>query len=325
MAVTIQVTAAGNSPHTQLLDSGAATEVLPGALVHFPGVDPELLTFFRDGDDLIVVLPDGQTVRLVGFLGDSGDGLLGGIVDAEGNEILSLAELPATGPLELETAAPEILRSGSSLRPALPDGSDFRPLTPTTPLADGPDIFAAGAPAGAVFPTSSVPVVPLDTAAPAAPSIDLAAASDTGTSDSDNLTAEATPTLEGTAEAGATIEIFDGTASLGTVVANGGGAWSFTAAAGLADGPHDFTAIATDATGNTSPASPVLTVTIDTAAPAAPGIDLAAASDTGASDSDDLTSDTTPTLQGTAEAEATIELTHKPALIPLPGALSNYR
>ncbi|HPE15498.1 MAG TPA: IPT/TIG domain-containing protein [Oscillospiraceae bacterium] len=48
-------------------------------------------------------------------------------------------------------------------------------------------------------------------------------------------------------------------------------------------------------------------IVIDTAAPAAPSTpDLTAAFDTGASDTDDITSDTTPTFTGTAEAGSTV-------------------
>ena len=142
---------------------------------------------------------------------------------------------------------------------------------------------------------------------PAAPTIDLTAASDSGLSDSDHITVDTTPTLEGTAAAGTTVEIFDAGISLGTTVAGADGTWSFTTT-GLADGTHSLTATATDPSGNTSPASTPLAVTIDTTAPALPTIDLAAASDSGQSDSDDLTAATALTLSGTAEAGTTVEV-----------------
>ncbi len=156
--------------------------------------------------------------------------------------------------------------------------------------------------------------VDIDTAAPAVPTIDLDAASDTGASDTDDITSDTTPTLTGTTEADALVEVYDDVTLLGNTTANGSGNWSFTTGV-LTDGLHNFTATATDTAGNVSAASTVLAVTIaiedtviDTAAPAVPTIDLDAASDTGASDTDDITSDTTPTLTGTTEADALVEV-----------------
>ena len=66
--------------------------------------------------------------------------------------------------------------------------------------------------------------VTVDTVAPAAPSTpDLAAASDSGSSDTDNYTSDTTPTLTGGAEAGATVTIKDGATVLGTALADGAG------------------------------------------------------------------------------------------------------
>ena len=55
-------------------------------------------------------------------------------------------------------------------------------------------------------------------------------------------------TLTGTAEANATVKVFDGTTLLGSAVANGSGAWTYTTAA-LANGAHSLTATASDAAG----------------------------------------------------------------------------
>mgnify|MGYP001798112565 CR=1 FL=1 len=88
------------------------------------------------------------------------------------------------------------------------------------------------------------------------------------------------------------------------VTADGGGAWTLATteldASGLADGAATVSATATDAAGNVStPAT--ANVTIDNTAPTDPAVapDLDAASDTGVSDTDDITSDTTPTVSGT--------------------------
>lgn len=109
-------------------------------------------------------------------------------------------------------------------------------------------------------------VIPLDTAAPNAPSTpDLDAADDTGTSSTDNITKNTSSlTFSGTAETGSTVELFDGVSSLGTITATGGN-WSFDVS--LTAGIHSLTAIATDAAGNVSDASSALSITIDTTAP----------------------------------------------------------
>ena len=107
-----------------------------------------------------------------------------------------------------------------------------------------------------------------DTTPPDAPTVlDLAAADDTGISDTDNITKNtAALTITGTAEAGSTVKLYDtdGTTLLGTGTATGG---SFSIDVTLTEGPHTLTAKATDASGNTSTASTALSVTVDTTAP----------------------------------------------------------
>jgi len=151
----------------------------------------------------------------------------------------------------------------------------------------------------------------IDTVAPPAPSITaLDPASDTGSSNSDLLTADTTPTLTGTAEANATVRLYDtdGTTVLDTAAADGAGNWSLTSSV-LSAGAHTLTVKATDAAGNVSTASSGLVVTIDASAPAAPAApDMVAGSDSGASSTDNTTSDTTPTVSGTAEAGSTVTL-----------------
>ncbi|WP_201863682.1 tandem-95 repeat protein [Microvirga soli] len=127
--------------------------------------------------------------------------------------------------------------------------------------------------AGNVGGGGSTPSLTFDTKPPAVPSApDLVAGSDTGHSNSDNLTNDTTPTFTGTAEPGATVRLYAGAVQVGSVTADGSGNWSITAA-GLAQGSHQITALAQDAAGNLGPASTGVTVTIDTTAPA---VDIAA-------------------------------------------------
>lgn len=147
-----------------------------------------------------------------------------------------------------------------------------------------------------------------DTAVPDAPSTpDLNTASDSGSSQTDNITNDNTPTFTGTAESGAVVKIYRNGVEVGTGVA-AGGTYSITTTS-LADGSHSITARATDAAGNESAPSGALSVTIDTAAPAPPSVpDLLASSDSGSSSIDNVTNDNTPTFDGTAEPDATVTL-----------------
>ncbi len=147
---------------------------------------------------------------------------------------------------------------------------------------------------------------------PAAPSTpDLAPQSDTGYSNTDNITKTLTGLVfTGTSVPSATIDIYyGGTNLIGTGTASVGGAWSVTTTNPLPDNTTSaVTATATTGDGTSSP-SAALNVTTDNTVPSAPGIpDLTANSDTGTSNSDDYTADTTPTFTGTAEDNATVFL-----------------
>src|SRR5262249_11504740 len=87
----------------------------------------------------------------------------------------------------------------------------------------------------------------------------------------------------------------------------GSGNWSVTSGT-LSDGTHSITARATDAAGNTA-TSAALSVTVDTAAPAAPATpDLTAGSDRGRSGTDHLTANTPPAFTRAAEAGSTVKI-----------------
>jgi gliding motility-associated-like protein len=122
--------------------------------------------------------------------------------------------------------------------------------------------------AGNISIASAELVITIDTQAPAAPSTPvLAAASDSGTSSSDNITNVTTPVITGTAETGTTVTLYDtdGTTVLGTAVATNGN-WSITSST-LSSGSHTLTAKARDVAGNTGVASAELSITIDTTSP----------------------------------------------------------
>lgn len=125
------------------------------------------------------------------------------------------------------------------------------------------------------------------------------------------------PTLSGTAEAGARVEIFDNGVSLGLATLQPNGGWTFTPSQNLGEGAHRLTVIATDAKGNASPAgnespeSISFTLRIDTQAPDAPQI-VSAAITGGEGEvllaNGSITNQRMPTLSGTGEPGAIITL-----------------
>ena len=106
----------------------------------------------------------------------------------------------------------------------------------------------------------------------------IAAGFDSGTA-GDNTTLEAMPIIEFMAEPGSTVEVFD---SLGVMVGTAVEAspGQFTITVSLNEGSNDFTAVATDAADNSSPAAN-FSVTLDTMAPDISSIALDMASDSG--------------------------------------------
>ncbi|HWJ95324.1 MAG TPA: Ig-like domain-containing protein, partial [Telluria sp.] len=139
--------------------------------------------------------------------------------------------------------------------------------TPASPLADGVHVFSVRQEdsAGNRSPYSSDLRVKVDTVA-SAPTLAMDAASDTGTV-GDNITGVPSPTIKGSAEAGALVKLYDGTTLIGSATADASGNWSIVPSA-LSSGSHLLTARQTDIAGNVSDASVSLAVTIDGNAPA---------------------------------------------------------
>ncbi|MGF7178457.1 Ig-like domain-containing protein [Azospirillum doebereinerae] len=149
--------------------------------------------------------------------------------------------------------------------------------------------------------------VRIDTVPPAAPSAPvLAPGSDSGASASDLVTNVTRPTLTGTAEAGSTVTVLVDGVARGTATAGANGAWSLTLSTPLAEGARTITTTATDAAGNSGPASSALVVTIDATPPVLSIPTLAAGSDNGISTTDRVISVTRPTLTGMADPNGTV-------------------
>ncbi len=134
--------------------------------------------------------------------------------------------------------------------------------------------------------------------------VDLQASSDSGLSDSDNITSDTTPAYDVTVNEPGTIEIdWDGDLSVDeTYVVGAGGTYPYAPGSALTGGYYPVSVKFTDTAGNEATGDDP--TTIDTQAPDVPDApDLQAASDTGLSNTDNLTNDATPTLGLTGFAD----------------------
>lgn len=207
-----------------------------------------------------------------------------------------------------------IMNNGTQIGTAIVDGSGNWSFTPTTPLVDGSyalRVYATDV-AGNASANSSVFTFTVDTAGPVVPVVtsvidDIAPV--TGTLTSGNTTNDARPTFNGTGDVGSTVHVIVDGNEIGTAVVNAQGNWTFTPGSDLSDGPHAITFNATDAAGNTGSTTAPFNLTVDTGVPSAPVI-LTAADNVGSVQtplsSGQSTDDTTPTLNGTATANATV-------------------
>ncbi|MCK7434447.1 BapA/Bap/LapF family large adhesin [Enterobacter bugandensis] len=209
-----------------------------------------------------------------------------------------------------------IMNNGTQLGTTTVDGNGNWSFTPTTPLDDGSYSLRAYATdaAGNASANSSVFAFTVDTAGPGVPVVTSViddVAPITGTLTSGNSTNDARPTFNGTGDVGSTVHVIVDGNEIGTAVVNAQGSWTFTPGTDLIDGPHAITFNATDAAGNVGTATAPFNLTVDTGVPSAPVI--SAAADNVGSIQTPLTSgqstdDTTPTLSGTATANATVTI-----------------
>jgi hypothetical protein len=263
-------------------------------------------------------VPDGVSVELVSIEGVSGvDVVAGDLVFASPDGPIRISGLDADF---LATTAS--LSSLSGVDGPVPDGflrllgwSDQQNSGGTGSEIELPGRFSTFGNAGSSTlpdtstssndpaPASEADATVEDAGLPPATPAFTSFSTDTGLA-GDSITADNQPTLRGTADAGVTVTVFSGGVALGSVAADGSGAWALTLATPLADGPHSFTAQATDASGLTSAISAPVGLTVDTTAPAAPVI-TGVMDDTGVA-GDNITSDSVLVISGTGEDGSTI-------------------
>ena len=78
------------------------------------------------------------------------------------------------------------------------------------------------------------------------------------------------PTFSGSTEPGARMTVYDDSHPVASVTAGSDGTWSLTIDSELSPGPHSITVTAQDGAGNTSAASPSITITVDEFIPGRP-------------------------------------------------------
>lgn len=188
----------------------------------------------------------------------------------------------------------------------------------STTLGNGQHVFTAIATdaAGNVSASSSGFILNVDTIAPSTPILtsvmdDITGGVFNAALSNGQLTNDARPTLNGTAEAGSTVNIYDGSTLLGTALVQSNNSWSFTPTTPLGNGSHTFTVTATDPAGNTSGATAGFTINVDTTAPTLPSISSIVddvGPNTGSIGNNQPTNDARPTLNGTTEANARVDI-----------------
>ena len=170
----------------------------------------------------------------------------------------------------------------------------------------------AGDAAGNVAQTVTLPVLLTRTPPPANVAPSLVSSSDTGASPFDNVTRLANPVIRLFAQRGSLVTFYEGATQIGQAFSTGVATITPTP---LADGTHSITATIEDQAGNVSGHTPVLTLTIDTVAPAVPTLTLDAAQQ------DPVRANYTVaaqvTLHGTTEPGATVQLVGFAGIVPV--------
>ena len=142
---------------------------------------------------------------------------------------------------------------------------------------------------------------------------DLDAGSDLGPSTTDNLTNVTTPTFTGTVSPSTGIvylyaEQGGSTSMVASVTTASDGSYTISPTTALSSGSYQFYVTIENDAGDTSGNSPPLAVTIQTTPQAPVTPTLKTETDLGTSDSDNVTSDSTPSITGTVSPNTQVKL-----------------
>jgi Bacterial Ig-like domain len=192
---------------------------------------------------------------------------------------------------------------GTAILPTQVCAGGIYTITPSTAISSGNHNITSTqtSSAGMVSAQSPALAITIDTTAPTAPSVapDMTTGTDLGSSSTDNITNDNTPDFTGTCTPGDTIVLYVNGLANGSQVCPVEGTYIITASPAITNGLHNITITTTDIAGNTSGASPILAVVIDTVIPTNPSMpDMTSGTDTGLSSTDNITNDTTPDFTG---------------------------
>ncbi|MBA5607060.1 DUF4347 domain-containing protein [Duganella sp. FT3S] len=252
----------------------------------------------------------GATTTLAVTQNDSATSITGllQVSDTDGSQTLTWSQsgAPSHGALSFSGATAS---SGSS---TITSGGAIT-YTPTAGYA-GTDSFTVQVSDGTATATRTISVS-VNPGTPGAP--DLASASDTGSSSTDNVLTGGSVSFSGTSPAGdsaSTVRVFldkngnhsydAGTDPTATATVSGG-SWTVSglSTSGVSDGTYDVYAQLTSATGGlTGTASSALSVTLDHTAPTQTVSAIALSADTGSSPSDLITRTAAQTVSATLSA-----------------------
>lgn len=221
--------------------------------------------------------------------------------------VVGTAEASSTVSVTLSDSSNSVIQTGTATSGAYDIVLDITSLAEgtITPAVNATDI------AGNTSSDATTPTATKDTIAPVTSGApDLTSATDTGDSNSDDVTSNNMPDYYiGSCTTGNTITLYENTTEIGTGVCSGSSDVTISATTQTPDGTHDMTFTETDPAGNESAKSTALPVITDTVAPVAPAV-TGVADDTGFSNTDGITNDNTLIFNGTASADTTnIEMT----------------
>lgn len=231
------VTQGANVLCTATADTGGLwsctpTTALPDGTVTLTATQTDLAGNSSPGADRIVTI-DTDAPSAPSIVGPAE----GAVVSTSRPTIYGQAEPGATVTVELD---------GQPGCTATADSTGAYACAPSNPLDNGPHTATVTATdaAGNPSPAASTHFT-VDGAAPDSPTV-------TGVPSDGGKTADNTPTLEGTAEPGTTVEVKVDGVVVCTTTADAAGHWSCPPLSTLSDGVHGYSVTATDGSGNVS-------------------------------------------------------------------------